>query len=205
MVEVVDDIEAVGVGIIENFTTYEVEDPQGNILIQPLAVTVSDEPMNISAYVRKDYGDNAFGDFRHDLKISWINADTATILGPWAISNGSSNYAEMVANNDGIGLELFRVSDGSSYRLRIIDFATLTATHWEVPSLPFTCWVTVERIGAIATLKIYSDPGRQTLLRTRTISCAAVPYRYLFGHYSYRWGLAEATSSAVIEDLRRIQ
>lgn len=163
-------------GATEDFTTYEENDPDGDITINSSTKITTISP-NSGAYVRKDFGSGHFGNFEHLVKVAFGYPANGTISAVgWTVNNGETSRSEMGTNNKGITWYFDRGTDG----FYIIDYTNDNSDVQLGGFWATTRYLTLERNGTTFTAKIYTDSSRTTLDDTLSITCGADTYRYIY-------------------------
>jgi hypothetical protein len=175
----------------ENFTAYTEVDSGGDITVTSSNVSWDTMDRGATSYVCKDYGIGHFGDFEQDLTINLSYAATWAIQGFWSLSNISNpTYSALYNAASGFGLFMM---DGvtlhlSDYDVHADNDDTMTVT------IPFTYYVTFQRIAYILTCSLYSDSGRTVLVDTLSIHCTDTTFRYLGVGNSGQAGSAQVST-----------
>lgn len=157
---------------IEDFTTYTEEDPNDHIGLVGTNHVDFTAYRNEDAYLYKDYGENHFGDFTHDID---VYCDTRSgvnpIAGVWALTNDVDDLKGIKdAGGTAICVQFYRKSDGTLVlRLReIYDFTNYVDDY--VASYDTWYYLVIEKNGTSLTCKIYSDSDRTNLLDTLSLT-----------------------------------
>ena len=168
-------------GPYQDLTYFLEVDSAGDIEITPDKCTVTTMSRGANSYVRKDFGNRYFGDFKHRFhwKMTGHSADRGLAM-IWIVCtlNTSTTYATFYSNND--GLSLYFWYNYGSLDLILRDWSNDnrdTCSTW-LENTDY--YIEVERYGAIATAKIYTDANFSTILDTLTIVCVTTRYRYFF-------------------------
>jgi hypothetical protein len=182
---------------VEDFTTYIEHDPDNCFTVTAPKVDINGQVENLGSYVYKDYGAGSFGNFTH---LSTVNATSAsdwaviffdTLSNEIAAQNNMSNYLGLLFYKDyptTLWLKLEQNAGGSK------------TSDGYAASFNTTYYLTFQRSGTLATLKIYSDSARTTLLTTLSLSVNTTTYKYVYAILGQAMGYS-ATFAGYIQDL----
>ena len=165
----------------ENLTTYIEVDSESNITVTTSAAQFENLTVGAISYVYKDYGPGYFGNFSIDFnfEIFFMSNEGQTVLCSFS-NSPSATMVEQIAADDGIMVTAWR--SGNRMRMQLYDWNTDNSdVHLYALSsatIPPT-YCTFERSGTNATLYMYSDPTRTTLIDTLTFSFVPPVYSIL--------------------------
>lgn len=153
---------------IEDFTGYTEVDTGDDITVTASKCTATNLPENMGSYVRKNFGANYFsGDFKHDFTFKWTSASADGVyIGVYAVSDDYQSLVDMDGNNKGLRIIVIADIVGSEY-LELKDYATGNGANdgWAgTITQGTTFYMTLMRVGTTATLNVYSDSARTSLV-----------------------------------------
>jgi len=180
MANEIDDVVPITINLVsefQDFTTYEVVDPNGNITITPNSVTVDHMERPIVAYVRKDFGDSFFIDFIHEVDIMITAGSDRGHNVLWGLASLETVHTEddWRIGTDGISLYLWY--NYGNMELYFRDSVTGNIGGWVDIQEGIQYHLVISRQGTVGTVEIYEG---ETLLHTINIALGIQPYRYLF-------------------------
>lgn len=172
-----------GGGDYEDLTTYDGSDAGEYFTITETRVTFTDMPISAYATCFYNFGIGFFdGDWEVQFEAEITSMDAGSPAGEAVIcaitDSPSTIYLWYLGNSQ---MFISAVGDGDGYvRIQLLDFATDDSDFYtpETTTLPLL-YYTFKRTGATATLDIYSNQARTTLVDSLSISCSEAPYRYL--------------------------
>ena len=136
-------------------------------------------PREVDSHVYDDYGSGYFGDFNIEFEAEITASDSQSILFLCAVSNTIGSGAAWISANDAIRVQAF--NNAGSLEVRLKDENTDNVDNYvDGGSTMNLLYFTFERSSTTATLKIYSDSTRQTLVDTLTITCETGTKQYLY-------------------------
>ena len=186
-------------GANEDFTTFTETDPDSKLTVTSSRVTSTLANSRTETYsVYKDYGAGHFGNFSHLLTVfasAMNNAGSSPVLGYALISNQTGDIAGAEANGDGLSVHMFT----GNYNLTMEEQDAFNSDFYDADTL-IVYYLTIGRASTTATVLIYSDSGRTTLLDTLSIAMSSTTFRYISTAAGYDSGGA-ATVSGYAEDL----
>lgn len=168
----------------EDFMKYTEVDSSKELLVSTNQIDFTTLAIDEDVYVTKDFGFDYFsGDFVHRFKVHFESATfdggNAGQCTPWAMTNTDIHtLTELWAGTDGIFLQMYR--SGAAYWFNLDERMTGSdnSDFWQIPSVPVTYYLEVERSGTTVTVKIYSD-AYSTLEKTMTMTATAGALRYI--------------------------
>jgi len=171
----------------EDFTTYNVVDPNSRLTILQNKITWAALTMDDNVYVYKDFGvDHFAGDFEFLFEAYYDSlADTWGDVCFGGLANIIGNAVDVYNVEEGMWLEF------NWDRLWLYSAPLGGWTNFEC--LRDTLYyITVSRVSTIITAKVYADAARTNLLATLIREEESIPYRYLYGVQSALWGGTDA-------------
>jgi len=190
-----EDADPTVVDPIEDYTTYEVHDPNSRFNITANHIIITGLTIDEDAWVYSDKGSGHFSDFTHDFEFRRTSTDPGGAYVAWAVSNVVEDYWYWLINHSQALWFLPHAVDGFS------EIGDGESGDWDTLSGSLgTVWhaARVERSAATLTLTIYTDLSRTTVLDTLTISVSASrTYRYVFAVNSNHIGNADAINGDV--------
>jgi hypothetical protein len=171
----------------EDFTTYTEVDPNSKISVTSSKVEFDDLSTGTTAYVRKSFGAEHFGDFEHLLEFGKPDSPVGKYHSGlyWAVADDYPTKQSMYDNDNGILIYTWAQGDN----LWFIDAENSTSDGSNI-TRQITYYLTVERSGTTAICKIYTDSERTNLHDTLSVTCTTTKYEYVYapanyGHDSY--------------------
>ena len=131
-------------------------------------------------YVYDDFGAGYFGNVVIYFESEITAYDDQSVAYIFALTNiADADAGDLSSGNDAI--YVYQSRSGSNVNIRLGDFnADDSDTRTTAGSSHPHYYFTFERSGSSATLDIYSDPSRQTLVQTLSITCETGTKRYLY-------------------------
>lgn len=181
----------------EGFTEVDVN---SDITIVSNKVTVDTMVRNITSYVVKDFGAGYFGDYDIDFEVEVTGGSGTGLSTIISLSNTLGDLQDGVDANDIICHQLYNNNSNLQIYLNCqnTDEADIYTDGGDTSSL---LYCTTKRVGSIATLYIYSDSARETLVDTLSITCETGTKRYLYAVQSRGAGDPD-TISYYVQNLR---
>lgn len=178
MTKEIDDVVPITINILEfeDFTIYEIVDPDGNMTITANSVAVDHMERPIEAYVRKDFGDDFFTDFIHELDIMVTAGSDRGHNILWGVTSLETVHTENDWRTGSDGISLYLWYNYGNMWLYFRDSITRAVAGW-TPTEGILYHLVISRQGEVGTVEIYEG---DTLLHTINITLSTQPYRYLF-------------------------
>ena len=167
----------------QNLTTYTEVDTS-YLTVTSQKVEFANMPRNVDSYLYKNFGGGFFSDFEIEFEFEITASQTSSLVMLTAVSNTIGNMATMDTANDGI--HCFAFNEGGSMKIKLQDESNKNQDiYTDGGTTTNLLYCIFKRIGTTATLEIYSDSGRETLIDTLTITCETGTKRYLYAIASY--------------------
>jgi hypothetical protein len=188
----------------ENYSTYTSVDPNSNFSISPYVITVTNMRRDVKAYIYYDKGVGYFaGNFTHilDGKITASDYEGNALI--WSMWNALGGEDELHPTKNGIEILFGRAGSGGGgyyyiYFREWYNNANYDAS-WNSAVLNTTYYFTITRVGAVLTVKIYSDYARNTLLATLTKNLHTTDaYRYIYAMQSCASSYTPAAKISIV-------
>ena len=191
---------------LEDFTTYTEVDGQNKLTVAANTITWTDLYDNAQdAHVYKDMGVGHFGDFEHLVSCDYTALNAGAYVFGWVLANQVGNpYPDYT---DSLYLRLYDRNTGADNVALVSreDGATTDSDSYGAEISGVRLYHTIERIGAVATCKIYSDASRTNLLDTLSITSTEVTFRYVYGFANLESGDGRYYSGHVYDlDLQEV-
>jgi hypothetical protein len=162
----------------EDLTTYTETDSDSDITITENKCDVSSMRRDADSYVYKDFGAAHFGDFTINFEclVSGTHLNGSAVM--CMLSNTVGTIQDQIVANDGI---VFHASGGAgSLTFSLSDYNTdNTDSYVDGGTTSNLLYCTFTRVGTTATVKIYSNATRTTLIDTISITSQGTALRYL--------------------------
>jgi len=132
------------------------------------------------SYVYKDFGAGHFGDVEVDFDFE-ITATFSLYAGEiiCCISNTIGTQNDLTVANDGIIIVSY--TNAGNIRISIFDYNLDNSDHYYTGGTTSPhLYCTFKRIGSTATLDLYSDSDRTTLVDALSITCETGSKRYFY-------------------------
>lgn len=186
--------------VLEDFKTYTESDAGGYITVTDTSLTATNMIKNTESYVKKDYGGSHFGDFTHNMTLVFTSADDTCDIGLWMLSsdNTTRTIDEALVNNEAFGIHLLQIVGDP--RIQLKEYVSDSVDTWSTGALPKTYYLTIARASTTATVKIYSDAARATLVKTLTLTVPSTKYQYLIA-MSSREAIGDQKVTCTVQDL----
>jgi hypothetical protein len=157
--------------------------PGSPVLAASYELSVDSMRRDAVSYVYKDYGSGYFGNFSHDVAVTWTTDEGGAAYpmgGIWAVTNGTYTNQDMGDANDGMSVVANVYLPGPEARITLTDFTNDNSDYFAVASgKPWTRYLTITRSGTDLYCYIYTDSGRTVLEDTLHITCGVTTYQYL--------------------------
>jgi len=164
-----------------DYTTYVKADPNNDFTVTATQIIVDTMRRDVKAYLYLDMGADYFdGDFEHKLDFELTAYQDWTEMWVWVISTkpDSGFYA---MRYDCLALGIYYSSSQGTVRMVLFSNSPYGGVYWNGAEKDVHYYVTITRVGALLTCKVYSNPERTNLLATLTRSLTAgLKYRYIY-------------------------
>jgi len=170
---------------LEDLTTFTEVDSASDITVTSAAATFATMAQQADSYVYRDFGSGYFGNFFIDFECEITFSESngggdnaqAMIAG---VSDTIGNWGDHQTANDGILIDTYY--DGSNLVTRLSDQQEDNSDtySWGAVTTHAKHYFRFERNAATATLKIYSDADRQTLVDALSIICETGTKQYFY-------------------------
>ena len=153
-----------------DLTTFTEVDSAGDITVTSAQAAFDTMRRDAVSYVYDDLGAGYFTDFHleFEVKIDSVSGFTGHVLLA-GISNTVGTFDDQLTANDGIMFTVY--SDSGALRFDLDCRSTDdTDSYVDGGTSSNLLYCTFERVGTAATIKIYSDCGRTTLVDTLSIT-----------------------------------
>uniref|UniRef100_A0A6M3KUB8 Uncharacterized protein n=1 Tax=viral metagenome TaxID=1070528 RepID=A0A6M3KUB8_9ZZZZ len=202
--------EESGVSGIQNYADYTPVDVAADRMsVEGTKITITTVDTDESVYLYKDFGANSINEsFTHKLKFECTAATAFGQAYVWGISNHVEDLETTADRDDGSGIGLYHIYDGTTYSLHFAD------THfYDVGTGPFYITIIMDKSASAygtVTIKVYSDENRTIEIdRDEDTSDddltfdwpSDIDYRYVYAFSSNSIGSGGREWSGVIEDL----
>jgi len=149
-------------------------------------------------YATQDYGANTFKDLFHQFTVNFTSQFAFSRVEVWAITDTAAEDFRTFANAIGVGW--YTGSDANQLAPRIeSDLTANTNDQGTAVATTFTRYLTVIRRGGIATLKVFSNSSRTTLIDTLSITVSSQPYQYFYCVVNHNTSSADRQSNGFSE------
>ncbi len=190
---------------VEILTSYTKVDDNSRLTVTTTKATGVDVGRDEDVYLYKDQGANRFNDLFISVKllISATSVHTASAaFGGMAISNTVGSVVDFVATDIYVAVDyegagnLFKVFLGLGAGVESDNYIGLANT-------PYYCLLERAENSDTATLKIYSEASRTTLLDTLTVTGVgtSTKWRYSYGFVNWNSGGADVMFDGYVQDL----
>jgi len=186
----------------EDFTAYTESDTGTYLTVIAGRITAVAIPQTGDSRVYADFGTRPLSDFTHTFDVRLTAADVNAKMAVWGVSTIGDSYIVNWSGFDFIFVAL-SAKVGPVYHLTIDSRQEGTAVGDEIAiALATTYYCTVRKIGTSATLYVYSDSDRLTLLGEITVAVAyAGSYSYVYGFVGWGASAGAEAMSGYVENL----
>ena len=171
--------QTVSIGIdYEDLTYFNVIDSDSDITVTANRLDFDSMRRDATAYVFNDYGVGFFTDFEIEFEFAITNGGYTSQAIFAAIGNTPGTLSNIDGTRDAV--TVFSYEFGGGARIYLADYDNYVFDYYQHALSgigPIYC--TLTRSGTTATLAMYTDAAKTTLLDTLSVTCTAVPYRYL--------------------------
>lgn len=174
----------------EDLSTFTEVDSAGDLTVATYRVDYDTMRRDASAYLYKDYGAGNFTDFEIQFEMEITAAGNQANNMIAGVSNTVGTLSDHDSAGDGLVIVGYN-SGASALGLYLIDYPTLNNDSYITASASISLlYCTLTRSGTTATLDLYSDASRTTLVDSLSVTCATTAYRYLYAVASLGSGVS---------------
>ncbi len=185
---------------LEDYTTYTEDDPNSRLTVGANQITVAGlRRSDTTTWVYDDFSAGYFGDVTDGINFDCQvdTADNSSSIVAFALTNNIAGLNTCAVNDYDSVFLYFNSSAGGTKNIVLQGFGTGGVSDLGTFTLGQKRYLTFTRSGGTATVNIYSDSGRLTLVDTLVIVGSAVTLQYMFGVSNYDLGTAGAMSGSV--------
>jgi hypothetical protein len=160
-----------------DLTTFNEVDSAGDITVTAAKAAFDTIRNDAVSHLSLDLIQHDFN-IEFEVKIDAVSGESSD-LGLIGVSDTLGTLTDMAVAGDGIVFTAF--ANNNDLQFKLIDWSNVNTdsyTHGGTSTPILYC--TFKRVGTTATVEIYSDAGRTTLLDTLSITCESDPKQYVY-------------------------